>query len=124
MQLKLRPGDWAALLLSGLVLAGLTWGAWARQDGALRVEVESPFGTFTYPLEQERRWFQAGALGDSQLEIKDGGVQFLDSPCSNKLCIAQGHQTASGDWAACLPNRLFVRVAGSPAPGGLDAQSY
>ena len=57
-----------------------------------------------------------GYLGSSTLEIKQGRVRFIDSPCSHKQCILRGWVQATGDTVVCLPNRVSVTVSG--------AQSY
>lgn len=54
-----------------------------------------------------------GALGLSRLEIKDGRIRFTKSPCKGKVCIRQGWQSAHGDFAACLPNKVAIRLHSS-----------
>lgn len=53
-----------------------------------------------------------GTLGVSLLEIKDGRVRFVDSPCHGKQCVHSGWLDLSGEFAACLPNRISVQVIG------------
>jgi len=53
-----------------------------------------------------------GDLGDSRLQIQGGRVRFLDSPCSNKLCVHQGWVHFSGEILACLPNKISVSLVG------------
>ncbi|HHU07207.1 MAG TPA: NusG domain II-containing protein [Clostridiaceae bacterium] len=43
---------------------------------------------------------------------KDGSIAFLESSCPDKVCINSGKMSEAGDWAACLPNRVLVRVVG------------
>lgn len=44
-----------------------------------------------------------------------GAVYFLHSDCPDKICIHSGKLTHVGQSAACLPNRVFVRIeAASP----------
>lgn len=53
-----------------------------------------------------------GSLGLSQLQVKDGKIRFLSSPCQNKLCIRSGWLEHDGEAAACLPNRVSIHLAG------------
>lgn len=53
-----------------------------------------------------------GTLGVSLLEIKDGKIRFVDSPCHGKQCVHSGWLALSGEFAACLPNRISVQVIG------------
>ncbi|MDH5406995.1 MAG: NusG domain II-containing protein [Gammaproteobacteria bacterium] len=53
-----------------------------------------------------------GVLGVSKLEIKQGQIRFIDSPCKGKVCIKQGWIKSNGDLAACLPNKVAIQLAG------------
>ncbi len=53
-----------------------------------------------------------GVLGTSLLEIKDGKIRFINSPCRNKQCVHSGWVSLGGEFIACLPNRISVQVIG------------
>lgn len=63
------------------------------------------------PLYKAQHLEVPGALGVSVLEIKDGKVRFVSSPCHGKQCVHSGWLSLSGEFAACLPNRISVQVA-------------
>lgn len=45
--------------------------------------------------------------------VCDGkSVYFESSDCPDKVCVATGVLSKSGEWAACLPNRVFLKVVG------------
>ncbi len=67
---------------------------------------------FTLPLDHDQILELAGPLGTTVLEIRDGAVRFLSSPCRGKLCIHAGWLRHGGEFAACLPNRISVAVVG------------
>ena len=80
----------------------------------------------------ERRWFRpwdsavyalcigvvvgfslfAGPIGVSRLLIEDGRARFTHAPCRDQICVYAGPLSDSGAWAACLPNRVFLSIAG------------
>lgn len=64
------------------------------------------------PLYKAQRLEVPGALGVSVLEIKDGKIRFIASPCRGKQCVHSGWLGLSGEFAACLPNRISVQVVG------------
>jgi len=66
-------------------------------------------------LAHDRRVTVPGALGDSVLEIKDGAVRFIASPCASKFCIHSGWLHDGGAFTACLPNRVSIEVIGARA---------
>jgi hypothetical protein len=40
----------------------------------------------------------------------DGSIAFYASDCPDKLCIHSGKLRLSGQFAACLPNRILVKI--------------
>ena len=63
-------------------------------------------------LHEHRHLSIEGTLGTSELEIKDGMIRFINSPCRNKQCVHSGWISLGGDFIACLPNRISVQVVG------------
>lgn len=50
------------------------------------------------------------AVGGAVIEIKDGAVGFADSDCSDKTCVRTGMISRGGEAAACVPNKVAVKV--------------
>jgi len=59
--------------------------------------------------------------GVSIIEIKDGRVRMLSSPCPDKLCIKEGYIDKAGQVIICIPNRIVIKIEGR---AGLDALTY
>ena len=72
------------------------------------------------PLSENRIVHVTGPIGETEVEIKDGKARVLKSPCNRKLCIKSGYIQYADRFAACLPNRVIVRVLGS-TDRGIDA---
>ena len=51
-----------------------------------------------------------GVLGKSTLQIENGKVRFIDSPCTSKVCIQKGWHNHGGDFNACLPNKVSFEI--------------
>jgi len=116
--------DWFFLTLSLTLTLGTAWAVFAPTSAPLRVEVQDPEGTFLYPLDQDRTIKAKGPIGFTTIEVAQGRVWVEDSPCTNKVCIAMGIIRSSGQFVACLPNRVFVRITGGNSlSDGLDAQA-
>ncbi len=119
-----KPGDIIVFVISILLTLGSFLYAATGGEGPPRVEIEGPSGRFIYSLEKDHTLEIPGALGNSLVHFGPGGAQFLESPCTNKLCIHQGLQDSPGDWTACLPNKIFIRITGTPEKGAPDAATY
>lgn len=103
------------LLLSCIILLLplLYFSVWFQELHADSVKIWSPnHGFQSYTLNQEQKILVEGALGNSVLEIQNGKVRFVDSPCINKVCIRAGWLSRAGGFAACLPNKVSMEITG------------
>lgn len=100
----------AAIAASVLLLRG------ARTGTPLLV-ITTPDGEFVYPLDKDRTIPAEGALGTSLLVIQGGSASFAESPCPNHTCVQSAAISRHGEWTACLPNQVFMRIEarGDPA---------
>ena len=64
------------------------------------------------PLDRAARVEVSGPVGVSRVAVEDGRVRVLDSSCVQRICVRRGWLREVGDVAACVPNRLVVRVEG------------
>ena len=111
--------DWltkADMLLLLFVTGLVVWlyvAIWGADTAALEVEIWSRGERVqTLPLAEDRLLSVAGVLGDSHIEIKQAEARFVDSPCSNKLCVLHGALRHTGETTACLPNQVSLRILG------------
>jgi hypothetical protein len=70
---------------------------------------------FVAPLNQDQQFELSGPLGSTKLQISNGAVRVLSSPCPQKICIGMGQVSRSGELLACVPNRLVIRIEGESA---------
>lgn len=61
-------------------------------------------------MDGERRTLAVPGHENVVLTIGEGEVAFTHSDCPDKICIRTGKLNKSGQSAACLPNRIIVRV--------------
>ncbi|GHV82572.1 hypothetical protein AGMMS49991_11300 [Spirochaetia bacterium] len=83
-----------------------------------RVIVQGPYRSWVFPLDAEEQVTVTGSLGDTVVEIHEQEVRVVSSPCDNQICVAAGHIRRAGEWAACLPNGVFVLIEGRGHGGG------
>ena len=119
MRIKLLDG--AALGIALVVLVFVSVSIYGGAASAKSVVVEASGTSWVYPLSKNATYEAPGPLGNTTIVVEDETVRVTDSPCKNKLCILQGRISNVGQWIACLPNRVFVRIDGKPVSGGVDA---
>jgi hypothetical protein len=66
----------------------------------------------TETLQQDRILHLTGPLGESIIEIRNGRIRFVSSPCSSQVCVHSGWLSSTGGFIACLPNRISLTLAG------------
>lgn len=52
---------------------------------------------------------------------QDGSIAFEESDCPDKVCIHAGKLKSSGQFAACLPNGIVIKVVPEKEHGEEDA---
>lgn len=109
---RLRILDYFAILLSLLVVGVFSVYAYSGHEGTPMVDIQGQDGHWVYPLSGNRTLDIDGPLGTTVIAIKGDVVLFVSSPCPDKLCVRAPALTQIGEWNACLPNKVFVRITG------------
>lgn len=109
----LRKGDWVVLaMVSGLIGASFATFWTPRTIGhtaAISIGRET---LVEAALDTPAEFNIDGLKGISRLQIADGQIRFVDSPCQGRYCIHTGWLSATGQVAACLPNGVVVEILG------------
>ena len=82
------------------------------ENRAQRLVIETPSGKWIYPLTETRTVVVPGAIGNTTVRIENNTAFISDSPCPNKTCVNAASLKKTGDWNACLPNRVFLHIEG------------
>jgi len=75
-----------------------------------------------YPLNEDLHLEAPGKLGKTEIEIMNGRVRILSSPCRNKICVNMGSIGREGGVLVCVPNEIVVGI-GNNRNDDLDAVS-
>ncbi len=111
--LRLRPADLVILLITIVIITGLSVSIYGRTGEASQVRIEGSGQEWIYPLDQDSWIHIPGPLGDTEVVIEEGKVHVHDSACRNKICVTTGIIERVGQWIICLPNDVFVRIEGA-----------
>ena len=82
-------------------------------DSALAYRIElstAKAGSFSIPSEPDVV-FQLYA---------DGSIAFIESDCPDKVCIRSGKLKYAGQFAACLPNKILLKIVSEDKDQGPD----
>ena len=69
--------------------------------------------TWIFPLDAEETLTVNGFIGETKVLIHGGRAAIVSSCCTGQTCVASGDLHKNGQWAACLPNGVFLVVEGS-----------
>ena len=110
---KLLLGDYLVIALGLLLVVYLFKTLWHSEHAAKLQLRQGNQIVATLSLNQDRLMDVTGPLGVSKIEIKQGKVRFLSSPCANQYCVHQGWLHHAGQAAICLPNRVSLELLGT-----------
>jgi hypothetical protein len=124
-RLRRRPGDLAAVAVAIAVVAFLSIAVYAPDAGeATHVVVQSADGRFLYALSDDTTATFDGPIGTTVMRIEDGDVWIERDPGPLQICVRKGRISQADEWLACLPNEVFVRIAGAGTGDGLDGKAF
>lgn len=121
-RVKVKPLDVAAIALSLAAVAAFSLAASTAEEAA-QVVIEASGTRYRFPVATDRVERFAGPRGDTIVEIADGTVRVVDSPCPDKICVAAGRISRTGQFIVCLPNRVSIVLEGRHAPD-VDGTSF
>ena len=108
--LQFRLTDFIVLFLVVAATVFCAMQVYGNNGSALHVVIQGRNGSWVYPINQTVQIDVPGPLGLTTVALKDGTAQVIASPCANQTCVTSGHVQKGGQWIACLPNAVFVRV--------------
>ena len=113
MQTLIKKGD-VVVIIAALFLLGYLYNAlWGPTSlGTTATILINGKAWKKFSLKQDQIIDVRGKVGTSRIQVKDGLIRFVDSPCNTKQCILQGWLKYAGELAVCLPNRISVQVVG------------
>lgn len=120
----LKIFDYIIIVISIAVIVVLSIQIYSREPAEAVVKIDAADGTYIYPLDEDREITVDGPIGQAHIVIEDGSARISESPCEDQLCVLMGSITRPGEWAACLPNRVFISIEGGEDNEEIDILSY
>jgi|GEM_PF-1261105 len=118
---SLRLGDYLIVVLLLLITVGwIAFGVSPSTVGSVADVQVSGKQVVQIKLDHEDYYTISGVLGPVLIAVDGSGVRILDARCPDKLCVRTGAINRAGEWIACVPNGLIIRIEGDT---GVDAIS-
>ena len=76
------------------------------------IAVKAEQGEWVFPPDAKETIRVQGPLGETIIEIQNNKGRIISSPCANQTCVSSGEVHSQGQWAACLPNKVMLYIAG------------
>ena len=121
--MKLKFFDYFFIILTLIVIVVVSMSAYSGGGSAESVIIEASGETYVYMLDTDRTIEVPGPLGNTIVRIVDSKVFVEDSPCRDKLCVLASPLHKAGEWNACMPNKIFIRIPNSKQQE-LDSLSF
>jgi hypothetical protein len=100
-----------AALLSAALVISLMWSLFNR-NAALAATIIID-GSVAEIIEiEDSSIFSLPERPNVVFEIRNGTIAFVSSDCPDKICIKTGFIRHGGQFAACLPNGVVLRITG------------
>ena len=119
----LKVLDYFFILLSIAVISFSFYFAQKNNGAHPMLVINSPSGEYVYSLSTNATYDIQGKIGVSKIVVDGGSAYFADSPCPNKTCVQCAPISRNGQWIACMPNQVFIRVENKGADD-VDAVAF
>ena len=106
----LRLPDFIILFLTVAITVFCTVKIYGKNGSTLQFVIQGKDGSWVYPVNQTVTMDIPGPLGKTTVVLKDGKAHVVSSPCANQTCVGSPSIQKKGQWIACLPNAVFVRI--------------
>lgn len=113
--MKLKWGDFLIIGIILVVMAAIVFVGSFEKPGDDSIAQISVDGDLVLEinlddLTQEKQYFLLD--GEVELLAKEGMIRFIHSDCPDLVCVNTGWISRSGQVAACLPNKVIIKIVG------------
>lgn len=107
--------SWKKNLIFVLVILVLAGGIWLWQTlnarpGTVAVVLYGDNQQVELPLDKNGVYDLDTGYYTVHLQVEDGKIRFIDSPCPDHLCEGFGWLEKAGDYAVCMPASTLCRI--------------
>jgi hypothetical protein len=113
--LKLKWGDFVIFILIASLIVVMFILSVPKSESGARIAQIIKDGELIYEvnlddIEGEKEYLLDD--GDVKIVAKNGEIRFLESDCPHQICVHTGWISRTNQIAACIPNRILVKIVG------------
>ena len=124
LNLKIKYMDIVVIFLCLLITSFVAYFVYSGKTTTSRIVVKDQNKTWIFPMSAEEELSISGPLGVTVISISKNKAAIISSPCPEQTCVASGHLQKGGQWAACLPNKVFLLIESVKNDGEVDAAAW
>jgi len=117
----MKPLDIPVIVIGAILTASVAFAVYSGNAASSQVIIRGQDKTWIFPLDAEETVSVTGPIGVTVVEIHGSRAAIVSSPCDGQTCVATGGLGRNGQWAACLPNGVFLLVEGAKGQDAVDA---
>lgn len=117
-----KLGKWDFLIPAAALAVALLLFAFLRSEDTGRAEIIID-GQTVYSADLSSEEDKTLNFGEIGIEIRNGEIGFVSSPCAGRDCIRTGFISHPGEAAVCIPEKAVIRITGR-SKSAPDAISY
>lgn len=108
---RITPFDIILIILASALVLFLSLRNIGSKSDYVKVECN---GTdYKYSLQNDQKIILQGAIGPLTLVINNGKASITESTCKNQICVHMAPINRSGEFIACVPNKVLITVEGN-----------
>ncbi len=116
--MKLKIGDYFVIIFFIITIA-LSF-RFYKSISTDSVEIITPYKKIILPLNKNRLINIKGKIGNLLIEIKDKRVRVVRASCPNKICVKTGWISKNGEYIACVPNKVIIKLISTKHKKNVD----
>lgn len=115
--------DYVAIFLAFTIVAVISVTVYGGSSDHNKVRIAGVESEYLFDSSVDEQLVVHGPIGETVISVNQGRTHVVSAPCNNQICVLTGHIEKTGDWIACLPNRVFISIE-SGTQIAIDARSY
>lgn len=120
---KLKTGDWIVFIF--ILLSAISiFLAFKQEDTGIKTAVIIKDGVVIDRIRLDKldkpMLFPYEGKYPGVIEAEPGRIRFKEAQCPDKVCVHTGWLSHVGQIAVCLPQKMMIRIEGTPSDDDID----